>query len=140
MEAMFSFMFWTMRSRTKVYGCGQLCPWDRLGFEWHGLNTHNPLTEAVDGDFNLSAEALEAIAAEIAEKNRLYQVDYRLAERARSPERVRARQREKNHRHKAAGKARDDAVKAAKKLFVLFAMFPAGIVVILNVIMPRNVT
>lgn len=89
MEAMFSFMFWTMlRSRTKDYGCGQLCPWDRLGFEWHGLNAHNPLTEAVDGDFNLSAEALEAIAAEIAEKNRLYQVDYRLAERARSPERV----------------------------------------------------
>jgi hypothetical protein len=52
------------RSRTKDYGCGQLCPWDRLGFEWHGLNTHNPLTEAVDGDFNLSAEALEAIATE----------------------------------------------------------------------------
>jgi hypothetical protein len=97
-EAMFSFMFWTMHSRTKDYGCGQFCPCARLGFEWHGLNSHNPLTESVDGNFNLSAEALEAIADKVAEKNRVYQVDYRADQRVRSPERVRALQRKRNHR------------------------------------------
>lgn len=33
MEATFSLMFWTMKSRIKDYGCAVLCPWDRDSFD-----------------------------------------------------------------------------------------------------------
>jgi hypothetical protein len=120
MEAMFAFLFWAMTSRTKDYGYGQLCPWDRSSFEWHGLCSHNPLLEDVSGNFDLSAEQLEAIAAATAEKNRVYQAEYGANQRAKSPERVRALQRKKNERHRPKQKAKNDAARAAKKFHCAF--------------------
>jgi hypothetical protein len=114
-EAAFSFMFWTMKSRTKDYGCVDLCPWDRDRLEWHGLCSHNPLHEDVSDNFDLSAEQLEAIAAEVKEKNRVYQAEYGAAQRARSPERVRTLQRKKNKTFRPKQKQKDKDAKAAKK-------------------------
>jgi hypothetical protein len=54
------------------------------------------LLEDVSGDFDLSGEQLEAIAAANAEKNRVYQTEYGANQQATSPERVRALQRRRN--------------------------------------------
>lgn len=116
MEAAFSFMFWTMHSRTKDYGCGGLCPWDRDSFEWYGLCSHNPLLDSVSGNFDLTGEQLEEMAAVIKEKNRVYQVDYGQSQRARSPDRMKAVSRRNNKRRAAKGftKAAAAAIKSAK--------------------------
>jgi len=47
-----------------------MCPWDRDTLEYDGLCLHNPLSESPSGDFTLSAEQLEAQAAEYAEKRK----------------------------------------------------------------------
>lgn len=47
------------------------CPWKLETLSWRGHNSHNPLREMVSGDFDLSDEQLEMIAAQIKEKNRL---------------------------------------------------------------------
>lgn len=62
-EAAFSFLFWTMYSRTKDYGMGSCCPWALKEFEYRGLCSHSSLTEGVVGDFDLDADQLEALAA-----------------------------------------------------------------------------
>lgn len=48
--------------------------------EWHGLCSHNPLHKDVSGNFDLSAEQLQAIAAEVKEKNRVYHAEHGAAE------------------------------------------------------------
>lgn len=71
--------------------------------------SHNPLFEDVSGNFDLSAELLEAIAAEVKKKNRVYQAEYGAARRVWSPERVRTLQRKWNEtfRPKQAQKVKD---------------------------------
>ena len=78
MEASLAFLFWTMQSTTKDYRMGSCCPWDRDSFAYRGLCSHNALSEAVKGDFDLSAEELESIAEDVREKNREYQRVYHL--------------------------------------------------------------
>lgn len=73
-EATLSFYFWTMVSRTKDYHMEDCCPWPRDLFTYHGLCTHSPLREVVLGDFNLSPEQLELVAAE---KGELHRQQYR---------------------------------------------------------------
>jgi hypothetical protein len=141
MEAMFAFLFWAMTSRTKDYGYGQLCPWDRSSFEWHGLCSHNPLLEDVSGNFDLSAEQLEAIAAATAEKNRVYQAEYGANQRAKSPERVRALQRKKKKKDTdQSRKPKTTQQRQPRSFTALSATFLAGINLISHGTMALHVT
>lgn len=118
MEAAFSFLFWTIISEVKDYGIGICCPRPRDSFSYGGLCSHNALIKMVVGNFDLSDEQLEAIAAEIKEKNRLYQANYYQHLRAQDPEGLTARTREasarynKNSHDKALAKGRRYLVKA----------------------------
>ncbi|KAH0161827.1 hypothetical protein KCU67_g6180, partial [Aureobasidium melanogenum] len=69
-ETVLSFWFWSMYSDTKEYGIGSCCPWAREDFEYGGLCGHNALIEGVRGEFNLSAEELDALAAAAKERGR----------------------------------------------------------------------
>ena len=80
-EAALSFCFWAMQSKTKDYSMSSCCPWPRGYFSYSGLCSHCALAEYIAREFDLSSEQLEAIAA---------------------PDRVRAYQRERNHRHRKA--------------------------------------
>lgn len=78
---------------------GICCPWPRDSYSYGGLCSHDALLEMVAGDFDLSAEQLEAIAADIKEKNRLYQANYYQNLNAQDPEGLAARMRESNARY-----------------------------------------
>jgi cytochrome c553 len=68
-EAAFSFMFWSMHSRTKDYGMSGCCPWDRALFSYGDLCSHSALTDGViHGRFDLSDEQLAAMAATTKEQ------------------------------------------------------------------------
>jgi hypothetical protein len=64
LEATFSYMLWAMRTVSGDYGMTHICLWDRNTLEYEGLCSHCSLNEGISGDFGLSAEALEALAAE----------------------------------------------------------------------------
>jgi hypothetical protein len=68
LEATFAYIFWAMRTITRDYGIPHMCPWTRATLEYDGLCSHSALIETVPGDHNLTAEALEAQAAEIKER------------------------------------------------------------------------
>lgn len=106
MEAMFSFYFWTMHSKStaKQYGMGECCPWPRESFEYGGLCTHSSLTEAIASDFDLSPEELEKISAMIKEKNRLYQQQYHQMERATRPDYLKARMKKADQKYRKNNK------------------------------------
>ena len=90
MEAALSFLFWAMSSRKELHSCREFCPWSRDLLEWHGLCSHNPLVEGVPGDFDLSREQLEEMAAVIKEKNSVYRVGYHRNRKVNEPEKIRA--------------------------------------------------
>lgn len=89
MEASFSFLFWAMYSKSKDYGMGACCPWDRASFSYRGLCSHNALLETVAGDFDLSPEQLEELAAVAKERKRAYSADFQKRQREEDPDRVR---------------------------------------------------
>ena len=63
LEATFSYIFWAMRTPNgNDYGMAHICPWDRFSLEYTGLCSHCSLNEGVFGEFNMSAEELEALA------------------------------------------------------------------------------
>jgi hypothetical protein len=64
LEATFAYIFWAMRTRTRDYGMGHICLWDRNTLEYDGCSSHCCLNEAILGDFDLSAEQLETQAIE----------------------------------------------------------------------------
>lgn len=69
LEAMFTFVFWTPRFKTKYgYGMTDICPWARRTLPYDGLCTHNPLTELPASDHDLSAEEFEAPALEMVQQ------------------------------------------------------------------------
>lgn len=67
-EAAFAYMFWAMKARLGDYGMGHICLWDRHTLEYDGLCSHPSLNEGIHGDFDLSAEQLEAQAIEREQK------------------------------------------------------------------------
>jgi hypothetical protein len=69
----------------------------------------------VSGNFDLSAEQLEAIAAEVKEKNRIYQAECGAAQRVRFPERLGTLQCKRNETFRPKQKQKDKYAKAAKK-------------------------
>ncbi|RYP56555.1 hypothetical protein DL771_011874 [Monosporascus sp. 5C6A] len=68
LEATFTYMFWAMKARARDYGMGHICLWDRTTFEYDGCCSHCSLNEGIPGDFDLSAEQLEAQAIEKEQK------------------------------------------------------------------------
>jgi hypothetical protein len=64
LEAAFAYVFWAMKAVVKDYGMGHICPWDRDTLEYDGLCSHCSLYEGPSGDFELSAEELEALAVQ----------------------------------------------------------------------------
>ncbi|KAJ8613743.1 hypothetical protein MRB53_036885 [Persea americana] len=71
-ECVFTFIFWTLRSRKTFYNIREVCPWDDLdAFEYEGLCTHNPLFEGVPGDFDLTDEQRAALATDREQKRLL---------------------------------------------------------------------
>lgn len=122
MEATFTFYFWALASTTEYgYSMADFCPWARDTLEYDGLCSHNPLYEAPAGDFSLSAEELEAIAAEVADRRASYMVDYRENVKNEDPESYYAAAREqrakwvKNNPEKAAANDRRTIAKAVKE-------------------------
>jgi hypothetical protein len=76
LEAMFSFMFWTMHSKTKGYQIGSCCPWDRSTIPYDGLCTHSSLNDPIKARLDLSPEQLEQLEAESAEWEANRQIIY----------------------------------------------------------------
>jgi hypothetical protein len=69
LEATFTFVFWCIYSKTKDYGgMDKFCLWPLDTLEYDGLCSHDPLHESVAGNFSLSAEELEAQAAEFSRR------------------------------------------------------------------------
>lgn len=68
LEATLAYLFWAMKARLGDYGMGHLCRWDRRMLEYDGCCSHCALNEGIPGDFTLSAEQLEALAAEKEQK------------------------------------------------------------------------
>ncbi|KAH7416943.1 hypothetical protein BKA64DRAFT_283440 [Cadophora sp. MPI-SDFR-AT-0126] len=64
LEATFAFMFWAMKAKLADYGMSHICLWDRANLEYDGLCSHPSLKEGIRGDFGLSAEEIEVLAAE----------------------------------------------------------------------------
>jgi len=75
-EAALSFLFWTLRSRSKDYGMSDCCPWDLSAFEYRGLCGHNAMLEMVSGNFDLNAEQLEHMEAQRKDNVRHYNAEY----------------------------------------------------------------
>ena len=125
MEAAFSFYFWAMKSATKDYGMGICCPWSRDTFTYGGFGSHNALMERVAGNFDLSKEQLEALAAETKEKTRLNDRNYYAERRATDPEGLKAQKAAAATRHyydpngkgKAARKRWTDEAESSKKYY-----------------------
>jgi len=92
-EAACSFLFWAMKSNSKDYGMSASCPWPRASFLYRGLCSHNAMSEGVAGDFDLSSEQLEEMAAVVKEKARAYMAEYHRRARLEDPVRLRERQR-----------------------------------------------
>ena len=87
LEATFTFAFWAMYAKTDyAYGMAHMCSWSLESLEYDGLCTHSALYERVLGDFNLTAEELEAQAAELTSRKKEYTRNHMAAVR----ERVRA--------------------------------------------------
>jgi hypothetical protein len=63
-----------MRTVTKDYGMAHICRWDREDLDYDGLCTHCCMNEGVSGNFELSAEQLEALSVE---KNKKRKADQR---------------------------------------------------------------
>ncbi len=82
-----------MYSTTKDYGIGSCYPWPRDSFTYRGLCSHNACSEHVKGDLDLSAEQLEAIAAEVNEKRRAYSNAWQKKYREQNLKRVKDRER-----------------------------------------------
>jgi len=121
-EAALSFLFWAMSSQKELHSCRDLCPWSRDLLEWDGLCSHNPLIEAVPGNFDLSREQLEEMAAVTKEKARvrlgqLYQ-DLKL----NNPVKLREQQRVATIKHKGSRKEKEEQIKASRKFYCLLAM------------------
>lgn len=68
LEAAFAYMFWAMKGVKGDYGMGHICLWDRNMREYDGCCTHCSLNEGIRGEFDLTAEQLEALAIDKEQK------------------------------------------------------------------------
>ncbi|KAK6214862.1 hsp70-like protein [Colletotrichum tabaci] len=95
-EAALSFYFWTMASRDKDYKIGSCRRWPLESFTYHGICTHNALGEGPSGNFDLSPEQLELIAAEARANELQYHKQNYQRRRVEELDDLRASQRRAN--------------------------------------------
>lgn len=69
-EATWSYSLWGMRKCYGDYSMSHICPWNINTLEYGGLCGHCALSDAIMGNFDLTAEELEALAAEKPERQR----------------------------------------------------------------------
>lgn len=69
LEATLTFVFWAMCSK-KDYKMGGMHRWPVQSLEYDGLCSHNPLSEKVPGDHDLTVEELETQAVELEQRQK----------------------------------------------------------------------
>jgi hypothetical protein len=69
LEATFTFVFCALCSK-KDYKMGHMRRWPVESLEYDGLCSHNPLSEKVPGDHDLTAEELEAQVVELEQRQK----------------------------------------------------------------------
>ncbi|KAL8867114.1 MAG: hypothetical protein Q9174_005868 [Haloplaca sp. 1 TL-2023] len=116
------YMFWTHESYSKDNKYKHLCPWYLFLFSYGGLCTYYPLWEDVLGDFRLTGEQREEIAAINKKKRQDYQYIYDREQRERSPDRIKAVSRNNSRRRQKSGlrQAARKAIKDSKKFHCNF--------------------
>lgn len=60
LEASLSYMFWAMHASARDSDRKDFCLWEPVTLEYGGLCSHSALTDAINADFHLSDEQLEA--------------------------------------------------------------------------------
>jgi hypothetical protein len=90
-EATFCFLFWALKTRKPDHYMSSCCPWPLSSFSYGGLCSHSPLKEGIYGNFDLSAEQLEAIATEVKDKKRAHNHRMFVRERTLKPEHYKER-------------------------------------------------
>lgn len=113
LEAAFTFIFWAVRCNTECgHGMVDMCLWARESLTYDGLCSHSPLMESPAGDFSLSAEELEAVAAEFVRRRAQYMKDYHATVKNNDPDKYLALKREERRKYVAR---HPDGAKAADK-------------------------
>lgn len=69
-EATYGYGLWGMRDRCDDYGMKHICRWNIKKLEYGGLCGHCSLSDSIRGNFDLTAEELEALAVENKERMR----------------------------------------------------------------------
>lgn len=110
-EATLSFAFWAMRTTENDYGMAHICPWPVNiidapdSFEYDGCCSHCCLSEGTVGDFEFSAEELEAQAIQRKEnnanKNVIFAANYHYKQMATNRDEYLDRKAEVNANYKA---------------------------------------
>lgn len=101
LEAMFSFLFWTMHPKVKDYQIASCCPWPRESFTYGGLCSHNALIDPIRANVDLSAKELELLDAQNKQSKRLRSKGYRDHRKAVNPDGVRQERKHQRERRKA---------------------------------------
>ncbi|RDW73886.1 hypothetical protein BP5796_07328 [Coleophoma crateriformis] len=115
LEAAFTYIFWAVRCKNdngKSYVHLYICPWDHATLEYDGLCSHNPLSEVPPGDHELSAEQLEAQAAELKQNRADYISEWREKTKKNKPDEYYAKA---NKNRKLYIQRNPEAAKAATK-------------------------
>lgn len=101
LEAMFSYLFWTHRSRTKDYEIRSCCPWSPYAFTYAGGCSHNCLRDNVKGNFDFDPEELEELARQSAASAMDSKQRYKARRKADDPDGVQRESKEYYERKKA---------------------------------------
>lgn len=64
LEAMFHWVFWSFAREDLNYNLPARATWDPSTLTWGGANSHNPMLGDVTGDFDLTPEEPQELAAE----------------------------------------------------------------------------
>lgn len=114
-ESVLAFTFWTLHNRDKDFGYAQHLLWSKDDVEWDGACGHDPFQEGIAGEFDLTEEQLEEMAAATKEKNRVYQVQYGKNLRANADDEYREAQRRANAKRAPIQKEIYKVVKQSQK-------------------------
>lgn len=88
LETMFHWVFWSFAEEYLDYNLPPRATWDPSTLPWRGANSHNPMLGDVAGEFDLTSEELEEIAAN-KKANKVAQYNARYA--AMTPEKKKAK-------------------------------------------------
>jgi hypothetical protein len=122
-EATLAMWFWAFNYRDKNHPDLECCAWDLDAFQYDGVCSHSAFKEGIRGNFELTAEELEAVAATRAERHRQDRLeDYHKSVEA-DPYAVREDQRDAAARRRERSPERQ-AAKRKKNNDALYARNP----------------